>query len=153
MSAAEVIKVARDAGIELAVDGDDLVLQGPAPPPATLLDLLSRHKAEVLAALAASPHDSKLLARTPPSLSPNRHLVEVPDRFAVARWSRDADVATIARCILGTLKYEPHTADNTALRRALEGVIEHEHATARGGTAHNQENGNESSAVHYGYQP
>jgi len=54
----------------------------------------------------------------------NRHLVEVPDSFAAARWSRNADVATIARCILGTLKYEPHTADTTALRRALEGVIE-----------------------------
>ena len=54
----------------------------------------------------------------------NRHLVEVPDRFAVARWSRDADVATIARCILGTLKYEPHAADTTALRRAPQGVIE-----------------------------
>jgi len=53
-----------------------------------------------------------------------RHLVEIPERFAVARWSRDADVAEIARCILGTLKYEPHTADTTALRRALEGVIE-----------------------------
>ena len=47
-----------------------------------------------------------------------RHLVEIPDRFAVARWSRDADVATIARCILGTLKYEPHAADVTVLRRA-----------------------------------
>ena len=54
----------------------------------------------------------------------NRHLVEVPDSFAIARWSRDADVATIARCILGTLKYEPHTAD--MLRQALEGVIKHE---------------------------
>jgi hypothetical protein len=54
----------------------------------------------------------------------NRHLVEVPDTFAVARWPRDADVATIARCILGTLKYERHTADITVLRRALEGVIE-----------------------------
>jgi hypothetical protein len=60
-----------------------------------------------------------------------RFLVEIPDRFAVARWSRDADVATIARCILGTLKYEPHAADTTVLRQALEGVIEH---TARGGT-------------------
>ena len=54
----------------------------------------------------------------------NRHLVEVPDTFAIARWPRDADVATIAHCILGTLKYEPHAADTTALRRALEGVIE-----------------------------
>src|SRR5262245_43953447 len=53
----------------------------------------------------------------------NRHLVEVPDSFAIARWPRDADVTTIARCILGTLKYEPHTADTTALQRALEGVI------------------------------
>jgi len=67
---------------------------------------------------------------------PNRHLVEVPDNFAVARWSRDADVATIARCILGTLKYEPHAADITVLRQALEGVIEH---TARGGTTQTQQ--------------
>jgi hypothetical protein len=37
---------------------------------------------------------------------PNRHVVEVPDSFAIARWPRDADVPTIARCILGTLKYE-----------------------------------------------
>ena len=44
--------------------------------------------------------------------------------FAIARWPRDADVPTIARCILGTLKYEPHAADTTALRRALEGAIE-----------------------------
>jgi hypothetical protein len=54
----------------------------------------------------------------------NRHLVEVPDSFAVARWPRDADVATIARCILGTLRYEPHICDTAVLRRALEGVIE-----------------------------
>src|SRR6516225_6178517 len=67
---------------------------------------------------------------------PNRHLVGLPDNFAVARWSRDADVATIARCILGTLKYEPHAADITVLRQALEGVIEH---TARGGTTQTQQ--------------
>jgi hypothetical protein len=54
----------------------------------------------------------------------NRHLVEVPDTYAIARWPRDADIVTIARCILGTLKYEPHAADTKALRRALEGVIE-----------------------------
>jgi hypothetical protein len=54
---------------------------------------------------------------------PNRHLVEVPDTFAIARWRRDADVTTIARCILGTLKYEPHAADTTLLRRALEAVM------------------------------
>jgi hypothetical protein len=56
----------------------------------------------------------------------NRRLVEVPDSFAVARWSRNADVATIARCILATLRYEPHTADTAALRQALETVIKNE---------------------------
>jgi hypothetical protein len=66
----------------------------------------------------------------------NRHVVEVPDSFAIARWPRDADVPTIARCILGTLKYEPHAADTTVLRQALEGVIEH---TARGGTTQTQQ--------------
>ena len=60
----------------------------------------------------------------------NRHLVEVPDSFAIARWPRDADFPTIARCILGTLKSEPHTADITPLQRALESLIEHELATA-----------------------
>jgi len=61
-----------------------------------------------------------------PPCGNSRHLVEVADTFAVARWARDADVATIARCILGTLKYEPHGAGTTPLRRALESVIGHE---------------------------
>jgi hypothetical protein len=54
----------------------------------------------------------------------NRFVVEVPDKFATARWSRDADIVTIARCMLATLKYEPHAADTVVLRRVLEGVIE-----------------------------
>src|SRR5215467_1273691 len=49
-----------------------------------------------------------------------RHVVEVPDTFAIARWPRNAGGAAIARCILGTLKYEPHTADLTALKDVLE---------------------------------
>jgi hypothetical protein len=53
----------------------------------------------------------------------NRHVVEVPDTFAIARWRRDDDAATIARCILATLKYEPHSADLMALKSALESVI------------------------------
>ena len=57
-------------------------------------------------------------------MTANRHLVQAPDSYAIARWPRDADVRTIARCILGTLKHEPHTCDLTALRLALKGVIE-----------------------------
>jgi hypothetical protein len=76
------------------------------------------------------------------NMDTNRHLVEAPDSsrlspvltvtglspffdgLPIARWPRDADVRTIARCILGTLKHEPHTCDLTALRLALKGVIE-----------------------------
>ena len=51
MSAAEALKAARAAGIELAVDGDDLVLSAASAPPAAVLDALSRHKAEIVALL------------------------------------------------------------------------------------------------------
>ena len=47
-----------------------------------------------------------------PMPNPNRCLVEIPDTFA------------IARCILGTLKYEPHTADTAMLRRAHDIIAE-----------------------------
>jgi hypothetical protein len=58
MSAAEALKSARAAGIDLGMDGDNLVLEASAPPPASILDLLSRHKAGIVALLrsvAAAP--------------------------------------------------------------------------------------------------
>jgi hypothetical protein len=70
-----------------------------------------------------------------PIPDPNRYIVEIPERFAVARWSRDADVATIARCIGATLRYEPHLADITVLRRALEDVIHRVEGIGPGQTA------------------
>ena len=51
MSAAEALKAARAAGIQLGIDGDDLVLEASAPPPPAVIDLLSRHKAEIVALL------------------------------------------------------------------------------------------------------
>ena len=51
MSAADALKAARAAGIRLGIDGDDLVLEASAPPPAAVLDLLSRHKAGVVTLL------------------------------------------------------------------------------------------------------
>jgi hypothetical protein len=47
MSAAKALKAARAAGVNLGIDGDDLVLEAAAPPPPAVIDLLSRHKAEV----------------------------------------------------------------------------------------------------------
>lgn len=51
MSAADAIKAARVAGVELRLDGDDLVLEAQAAPPPAVLELLRRHKAEIVARL------------------------------------------------------------------------------------------------------
>ena len=51
MSAAEALWKARRAGIELRVEGCDLVLQALTPPPADLLERLARHKPEIVALL------------------------------------------------------------------------------------------------------
>ena len=48
MSAAYALKTARALGIRLRLDGDDLELEASLPPPSTVLDLLSRHKTDIL---------------------------------------------------------------------------------------------------------
>jgi hypothetical protein len=51
MSALQALKAARDAGVRIGVHGDALTLDAEAAPPASVLDLLSRHKVQVLALL------------------------------------------------------------------------------------------------------
>lgn len=51
MSAAEALKAARAAGISVEIEGDDLVLQAPAAAPPAVLNLLSHHKASIIAML------------------------------------------------------------------------------------------------------
>jgi hypothetical protein len=51
MSATEALKEARAAGIHVNIDGDDLVLEAPAPPSPALLSLLKHHGASILALL------------------------------------------------------------------------------------------------------
>jgi hypothetical protein len=51
MSAAQALSAARAVGIHLEVDGDDLLLEASAPPPSAVLEILSQHKAEIVAAL------------------------------------------------------------------------------------------------------
>jgi hypothetical protein len=48
MSAVEALRAARAAGIQVKLDGDDLSLTASAPPPAAVLEILSRHKADVV---------------------------------------------------------------------------------------------------------
>jgi hypothetical protein len=51
MSAVQALKAARDVGIHIGIDGNDLVLEASMPPPAAVLDALSRHKAEIVSLL------------------------------------------------------------------------------------------------------
>ena len=48
MSASKAVMEARAAGVQLGVEGDDLVLVAAAPPPPPVLDQLSRHKAAIV---------------------------------------------------------------------------------------------------------
>jgi hypothetical protein len=51
MSAADALRAARAAGIQLGIDGDDLMLEASTSPPPAVIDLLSRHKAAIVALL------------------------------------------------------------------------------------------------------
>jgi hypothetical protein len=65
MSAADALRAAHAAGVTVMWDGEGLLLEANAEPPQAVLDVLSRHKAEVLAVLAATARENKLLAPTP----------------------------------------------------------------------------------------
>ena len=56
MNAAKLLQSAREAGLHLQVEGEDLVLEAAAPPPASLIDLLKEHKAEVIGLLCRETH-------------------------------------------------------------------------------------------------
>ena len=49
MSVVNIIMEARAAGVQLCVEGDDLLLGAGAPPPPAVLELLSRHKPAIVA--------------------------------------------------------------------------------------------------------
>lgn len=51
MSAVQALKLARAAGVRIGIDGDALTLDAEAAPPSAVLDLLARHKAQVIALL------------------------------------------------------------------------------------------------------
>lgn len=102
MSAAEALKAAREAGIGLHVDGDGLVLEASAPPPAAVLDLLSRHKAGMIA----------LLRRDRDGWSAEDWLAFFDERAGIAEFDGglpriDAEARAFACCIAEWLNRNP----------------------------------------------
>ena len=51
MSAVHALKLAREAGVRIGIDGDVLTLDAAAAPPPAVLDLLAIHKTQVIALL------------------------------------------------------------------------------------------------------
>lgn len=52
MRAAEVLVAAQVAGVAIAVEGTDLILAAPAPPPPDVLNLIKAHKIEIIRLLS-----------------------------------------------------------------------------------------------------
>ncbi len=48
MNAVEAIREATAVGIQIAIDGNDLLLEAAGPPPMTVIELLSRHKPDIV---------------------------------------------------------------------------------------------------------
>ena len=85
MNAAEVIEEVTAFGIQIRTEGGDLLLNGEAKPPASLLELLSKHKADILTLLQSGSGrlDHSLL----------RLMCACPDYVDENRWHRCIDDA------------------------------------------------------------
>jgi hypothetical protein len=55
VNAAEVIKEAAAAGIQIAIEGDNLSLEAVAEPPEAIFELIAQHKPEIINLLRSGP--------------------------------------------------------------------------------------------------
>jgi hypothetical protein len=55
MNAIDALRTAQATGIQVHVDGDDLIMSAPAEPPAEVLSLLTSHKAAIMTLLRPGP--------------------------------------------------------------------------------------------------
>jgi len=101
MSGAQAL-TARDAGVRIAIDGDDLTLEADAAPPPGLLDLLVRQKAGVL----------ELLRKGPDGWSGEDWQVYFDERAGIAEFDgglsrKQAEVQAFMACISEWLNRNP----------------------------------------------
>ena len=89
VSATEALKAARAAGVRIEVDSDGLSLEASAPPPPVVIDLLSRHKAEIVALLRPTQsfgEGRQYLQPDPFGKAYADLLSQCPDRVPEYRW-------------------------------------------------------------------
>ena len=102
MSPADAIKAARASGVDIGIDGDDLVLNATVPPPPALIDQLSYHKVAIVA----------LLRPAKDGWSANDWHVFFDERAGIAEFdhgvSRDqAEALAFASCVVEWLNRNP----------------------------------------------
>ena len=110
MDAATALMQARAAGVQVGIDGEDLVLEAAAPPPRGVLDLLERHKADLL-----------LLLRRRANWTAEDWQVDFDERAAIAEFEgglpRDqAEALAVSCCIAEELDQAEATALQAASR-------------------------------------
>ena len=110
MNAATALMQARAAGVQVVLDGEDLVLEAAAPPPRGVLDLLERHKADLL-----------LLLRRRANWTAEDWQVDIDERAAIAEFEgglpRDqAEALAVSCCIAEELDQAEATALQAASR-------------------------------------
>jgi hypothetical protein len=116
MNAANALRVARDAGIDLRVDGNDLVLEASAPPPNAVLDLLSSRKVDLI----------RLLSReAQKDWSAEDWLAFYEERAAIAEFdggqSREqAEALAFSCCIAEWLNRNPATSNPDSCARCRQ---------------------------------
>jgi hypothetical protein len=111
VSTAEALREARAAGIQIKVDGNDLLLEAATPPSAAILDLLSENKTGILAVLRPgvdgwSPEDWQILFKERAAISefhgaPSRaQAEEYAFACCVAEWLNRNPVSSMpGRCL------------------------------------------------------
>ena len=109
MSALAVLAVARDAGVEVMVDGDDLVLTARIPPPATVVQQLAQHKRELLALLRQPKVGDWCLEDWQAYFDERVAILEVDGLLPKA----EADSQALEHCIVEWLRRNPAPAART----------------------------------------
>jgi hypothetical protein len=132
MNAADALKEATAIGVRIAIDGEDLMLEAAGRPPVAVIEMLSRHKPEIvnlLKSLTAGFSDAfaRLECRCPDHVDEERWRQCIDDaRHFLANWGRQAEaLGWTAKDLFGLHKppKEPHPSYQRLSRYDKTGLL------------------------------
>jgi hypothetical protein len=86
MTAAQALKLAASAGIQILIDGDDLALSSASPPPQDVLALLRFYKPEILELLRPLARRPSRPTSPPPAWAPKDWRAYYDERAGIAEF-------------------------------------------------------------------